>query len=422
MINAINTRKEFFSTFLMVLCYGLGFYFIQFFIFKIGVTSILPNDVTLIRWDAPIYKDVATKGYDMKTTGVMVLFPMIWRILHVGYAGMAIANFVLFAVGFSLICSVYQVSVNERFLWLTTPSLYFMWVPYTEATFCLLTAFCFYGIVKRNRWLIWSSLFLLCLCRATAFFLLPSLLVMELLTNSKKDIFKALIDYCIYYALPILLGTVTFILIQYFYTGAWMPYYKGQVKNLGHELSIPVLPFSDFYGGARVTWLNAFALFVCFIALVLVIIKICRWLFRGVKENDKVWVLTLSYLPLILFTMVFCNPKWGSETTNLLGMHRYTFCSPFIFVFFYYMVNKAKEYKLKHFVLVFILANLVWFSMGAYVHIQEMLFYNFITLLIMGYMFYANNKNSLVSLAIFGINLFLQIMIFQQFIAGPFTD
>ena len=86
------------------------------------------------------------------------------------------------------------------------------------------------------------------------------------------------------------------------------------------------------------------------------------------------------------------------------------------------MVNKAKEYKLKHFVLVFILANLVWFSMGAYVHIQEMLFYNFITLLIMGYMFYANNKNSLVSLAIFGINLFLQIMIFQQFIAGPFTD
>ena len=244
---------------------------------------------------------------------------------------------------------------------------------------------------------------------------------MELLTSDKKDIWKTLLDYCIYYALPIISGTITFIVIQYLYTGEWMIYYKGQVKDLGHELSMPRLPFSDITGGMRVTWLNAFALCICFIALLMLTIKIYTWFFKGLKENNKLWVLTLSYLPLILFTMVFCNPKWGGYT-NLLGMHRYVFCSPFIFIFFYNMVNKVEEYKLKHFVLIFVISNLVWLSMGSYMHIREMFFYNFITLLIMGYMFYTNNKGSWVSLAICGINLFLQIILFQQFIAGQFTD
>jgi len=143
MIDTIDLRKDFFPAFLMTLGYGFVFYFVQFFIYKIGVTFLLPDDITLARWDAPIYRDVSTHGYHSRDVGVMVLFPMIWRILHVGYSGIAIANFILFAAGFSLICSICRVSANERFLWLTTPSLYFMWVPYTEATFCIITAIFF---------------------------------------------------------------------------------------------------------------------------------------------------------------------------------------------------------------------------------------------------------------------------------------
>lgn len=142
---------------------------------------------------------------------------------------------------------------------------------------------------------------------------------------------------------------------------------------------------------------------------------------KGEKEPDKIWVLTLTYLPVILLTMVFCNPKWGG-TTNLLGMHRYVFCSPFIFVFFYHLVNQPVVYKLKHYAVVFAVSNIVWATMGAFSDLQNLLFYNFNTLLVFAYMYYANNKTSWASLAISAMNLFFQIILFQQFLSGVFTE
>lgn len=76
------------STFLGVLSYFACVYIFQIFLSRIGYPVILPNAATLSRWDANIYMQVANRGYVFTTlsetnTGVFVLFPIIWHLLHV---------------------------------------------------------------------------------------------------------------------------------------------------------------------------------------------------------------------------------------------------------------------------------------------------------------------------------------------------
>lgn len=421
-LQAHEPNKNVTNTFLLVLGYGLFFYALQFFLFRIGMVSFLPEDTTLGRWDATIYYEISQIGYKEGNVGSYVLLPWVWKLLHVGYYGMSIVNIIFFAAGFTIITYIYPISSSDKLLWLSTPSLYFMFAPYSEAVFFLCGTIVFYGLSANNKWVIWIGLFLISLSRATAVFLLPSMLAMELLTNSKQSFITSFIRYLVYYATPVLIGTAIFIYLQYYSVGIWFAYFKRQTQYLEHKWNIPVLPFSNFYGSNRIMWLSAFALLVCFLALVVLLIKGCKWLFKNKIYTDKVWILTLAYMPVIMVTMIFCNPTWGTLTTNLLGIHRYTFCSPFIFVMLHHLVSKPRAYKVKHFIVVILLCNIVWLSAGAYVHIQAMLFYNFITLLVIGYMVHANKTVSWVGMALFGINFFFQVMLFQQYLSGAFTD
>ena len=419
--------KRSINTFTLVVAYGLFIFCLQMFLYKIGITTVWPGTAALRSWDAAVYEEVSKIGYyyvnEQKSNGgVFILFPWVWHLLHVGIVGISMVNLLFFATGLTILTNIYPVNSNEKVLWLTTPSLYFMWVPYTEALFCMLTCIIFYAIVNQKKWLMWACLFIVSLCRPTAVFLIPSLLAMELLTNDREAGLKVFGSYLLNYALPTIAGNVAFVLVQYYYMGVWFPYYIGQSKYLGHKFSMPKLPFCTFYGGERITWLCAYAMIPCVIALILLGKKSYEWLFKNKKSDDKIWVLTLCYLPIILFVMIFFNPKWGSGTTHLLGIHRYVFCSPFIFVFLYQMVSKPQTYKLKHFIFIFALCNIVFLSMLHYTHIQKFIFYNFITALVLAYMYHSINKRSWVVMAICAFNLLIQVSLFNQFMHFIFTE
>ena len=75
-----DSRKEIINTLLLGIGYGLFIYSFQFFLFKIGSVSHIPNVSTLNRWDAPIYLDIARNGYTQpighfNNAGWYVLFP-----------------------------------------------------------------------------------------------------------------------------------------------------------------------------------------------------------------------------------------------------------------------------------------------------------------------------------------------------------
>jgi Gpi18-like mannosyltransferase len=329
---------------------------------------------------------------------------------------------VFFSFAFALIIKIYPVSRKDQFFWLTTPSLYFMMAPYTEALFCLLMALTFYGIALNKKWIASIALFLAAFCRPTAIFVIPAFLLMAMLKDDKRNLGKSLKETFVYYILPTLVSSALFTFYQYKISGVWFPYYKGQAKYLGHKFSIPTLPFADCYGGMRITWLDGLAMVPGFLCIILVIAKLYQWLRQGSRASDQVWLMTLGYMPMILLTMIFCNPTWGSSTTNLFSIHRYMFCSPFFFVLLYHTTIRHQKYSTKDFALVFVLCNLLWLTMGSYAHITTLIFYNFLTLVVMGYMTYANNKDSWVTLALCSVNVFLQISLFQQYMGGLFTE
>lgn len=335
---------------------------------------------------------------------------------------MSVVNVFFFSAAYTLLSKSFKIDSSDKLFWLSMLSLYFMTVPYSEALFCLLIAAALYGIVKNIKWLVWVSLFLVSMSRATAVFLIPALLVMELLSNRKKDIFYALKSYLLQYALPVMIGTFTFVLIQYYYTGQWFIYYKVQVKNLGHEFSWPVLPFVNFYGSNRILWLSALAMVPCLLSIIIILPKIYNWVLKNKVYTDKIWLLTLTYFPIILFTMVFYNPKWGDNRTNLLGIHRYVLCSPFIFIFLHYTIGQLKIYQARHYVIMFFVCNLVWLSVGSWWHLEYLLFYNCLTLMVLAYMYHSGRKNHWAAFLLFAVNLFLQINLYQQFLSGAFTD
>ena len=428
---ALYTTSKVYNSFFLALLYGLALFVIQFFFAKLGLVSETPNSVSLLRYDAGIYENISRIGYEYpdkhyNNTGAFLLFAAMWHLLHVGITGISIVNIVLFSVGFAILCELYPTSTKMKVLWLSTPSLYFMIVPYTEALFFMLAAFAFYGIEKEKKWLIWVALFLLSLTRATALFLLPGLLLMELIKNEGRFDLKQVFYILLQYAAPILTGLTVFVVVQYSQTGVWFAYFKQQATALGHKWAIPTFPLNNFLGGPATNWLAGLALFVSLVAFSLLL----RAIFDRVNLKrityGKVQILSFTYLAVTAFSVIFFSPTWGSGTTNLTALHRYTFATPFFFVFMHKTLEEADNYKLNHFTLAVFLCNLSWLCMGSYIHIQHLLFWNVLTLLVAVYMLYSNSntskKHEWAPLVLVAFNAFVQVSLFQRYLNNIYTD
>jgi len=412
------------NTFFLVLIYAFSFFFIQFFLHKIGIVSATPNRYNLLYWDSGWYQSVVVNGYQYSSapsnSGFYILLPWIWGILHLNTWGVCILNTVLFAIGFTILSSLIRPSIIDKIIWLSVPTVYFAFVPYTESLFFLLSSACLYGIIKEKKLVIWVSLFLLSLTRATVIFLLPALLIMELITNDRKHLLKSIYSYIVYYFLPLVIGTAVFIWYQYWKTGVWFAYFKQQSIYWERKFNIPTLPFHSMEGD-RTIWLSALAMFVCFIAIIMLFRIAKNWLLKNKIYTDKLLVLSLAYLMMTLLVVICFNPIWGTYTTNVMGMFRYSLMTPFFFVFLHYITNDI-QYKVRDYMVVAVVANIIWLTFGSYWHIKYFIFFNINTAVIFLYMLYANKKLTWPALIIVAINVVLQISLFQQFINGLYPD
>jgi hypothetical protein len=420
-----DNRNEIATSFLLVLAYGVFISCFQLFLYKCGIITALPDAQTLYRWDSGIYMDVSKIGYSYHppkdNTGVFILFPWIWRLTHLGLVGICVVNYLFFGLGFSILSGIFRLTATEKFLWLSVPTTYIMAIPYSEALFFLLMSITFYGIVANKRWMVWIGLFLATITRATGIFLLPSLLIMELLSSDKRGLYKVILSYLINYAAPIIIGLAFFILYQYYATGVWFVYFIMQQKYEGHIFNIPILPFSSMEG-PRNMWISALAIFCCFISIIVVAQKVFRWLFRNATQKDKILVLSMVFLGATLVKTIFYNPTWTTGTTLTIGINRYVFATPFFYVFLFYYTNRAIPYKLSQYIVVFILCNIVWLSCGAYLHIQNWLYFNCMTVLVFLFMLLSDKKKTWPVLILVVVNVFLQIIMFDQYLRGLYLD
>jgi len=421
-----KSRKDFLNTFLLVLGYGAFICCFILFLARAGFIQQIPTETTLFHWDSGYYLSIVNNGYISKghgndNTGFFILFPLLWRLAHIGVVGICIINYVLFAFGFSLLTSIYKVNTTEKLLWLSVPTVYIMAIPYTESLFFLSMSITFYGIIKTKRWIIWVGLILASLTRATSVFLLPALLVMELIASQRKVWYKVLLSYCLDYVIPIVSALAFFVWYQYYSVGAWFPYVYHQQEYMGHKYSLPILPFTSMEG-PRMLWFSALAMFCCLLALIAAIKKGSLWLFKNRTEPDKLLTLSLIFLGITLYKTIFYNPTWSTNTTLTIGISRYAFATPFFYVFLHYFTSRSVPYKLLDFILAIILANAVWFSCGAYLHIQYFLYFNFSTLIIFLYMYFADKSKTWPALVIMGMNSFFLILMFQQYLSGLYLE
>lgn len=421
-----STKSIFIKAVIFAFCYSILFYILQFFFVHIGIFPNFPSAENIRHSDVGFYYSIAHNGYDVNSnnTGFYILFPFLWKISHLDVWGIIAVNLIFFALGFGLLMQTIRQS--ERQFWilcLTMPAAYFAFIPYTESLFFLLGAWLIYALEKGKNYQIWFALILISLVRATAFFLLPAFLALELLSNPSRLIIKSFLSYFVRYALPILLGLAIFVLWQYIETGIWWAYFKTQSTVWGHVFSWPEVHFSNIESAdRRHHWLNALAMFINTIAVIMLVKQLVFWIKRNEITKSKSLTLSLGYLSMVLISVLFLNPKYGGNNTNIMGANRYTFITPFFVVLLNYFYNR--HYSGKMILIVFLGLGSFLALFRAYFSLIQFIIVGVAPVLVVLSFLISrkDNKNNWLLMGIVALNLFVQLHQFQQFISDMYMD
>ena len=417
--------SPFFKAFLFALCYGILFYLLQFFFVRTGIFITEPTAHNLKSWDAGYYDDLRQNGYNAASdnTGFFILFPLIWKFSHLGVWGITALNVIFFSLGFAVLARTLK-EEHKTFwlLWLTLPSVFFAFLPYTESLFFLLGTLVLYAVKENKRLLLWITLVLISLARSTSIFLIPAFIAMELFRQPRAQWFKSLWRALYRYTIPQLIGLSLFVIWQYRETGIWFAYFKTQAERWQHVFSFPGFPLSNLDNVAwRYHWLNALALLIDAIALIFLLWQLVLWLKRKPVYDEKV-ILSAGYLAMVLITELFYSPKYGHTNSFIGGSHRYTIMSPFFFVFLHFLGKQ--KYAARHILFFFLFIHAFWALFGVYAELNKYIAGAMVSnFLIVAFMLYSSReKYSWLIIPVIAFNFFMQFYLFQQFITPSFVD
>jgi hypothetical protein len=91
--------------------------------------------------------------------------------------------------------------------------------------------------------------------------------------------------------------------------------------------------------------------------------------------------------------------------------------TPFFWVFLYEFTIK-RSYATSDYLVVLFLSNAFWLLFGSYVHIMQVVYFNFGTAILLMYMYSSRQREGWPPLAIAAINVFIQVHMFGFFIEG----
>jgi hypothetical protein len=413
------------KSFLFAFLYGILFYLLQFTFLKIGLFTSTPNSQTLLALDAGFYESIAREGYktDSNSSGFFILFPFIWRLLQQNLFAIILSNILFYSVGFSLITNLQDEKDETNWLlWLSLPSLFFVFVPYSDALFFMLSAIVLYTSKHKHYKTMFVSLILLSMTRATCILLIPAFFIMELMGDTNSMWLKSTRRFLTHYALPQLIGLFIFIFWQYKETGIWFIYFIKQSTVWDHHFSWTAIPLVNFEDSqAKHVWLNALAMFIDLFAISTLVKYGIQWLKKN-KTFDKTLLVSLTYLSMVLLCILFMNPRYGRNVTIIVGLHRYTFVTPFVLIVLHHLTQL--KITLKHIGYTFLITNLLFILFHAYLSLEQ---YTVITILanisILTFLFSINFKQATwLKMLLFAINLFIQLFYFQRFLISSYMD
>lgn len=424
----LKANKSFLYSFFFAIVYGLLFYIVQFVLSEAGICTNVPSAENLKVWDASFYYSIGHTGYDPVTynTGFFPLFAWIWRFSYLGVWGIVCLNIAFFSLGFALLMKTMN-EYNKLFwlLCLTTPAIYYAFVPLSEALFFLLASISLWAIVKKKVVWIFISLFLLSLTRSVGIFLLPGLFLTEMFQKPVvffgREFWGSCFRFLYRYALPIILALGLVMFIQYQATGDWMIYYKTQSQHWDKGLRWPRFPLNNIENGMlRYGWLNALAIFIDALAMFWLVKQIIQWFRRRIIIVDVALLISMCYLAMVLITILFFNPRYG--TTQFMGANRYTYITPFFFVFLHSLFHIKINGKIV--IGALLLAILFWLLFTTYRSPELFVAVGLPAfLLILAFLLGIWKKKFWwCFIAVIAFDFVMQLHYFQQFIQPLFTD
>lgn len=426
MIISNENRKLILYLIIYLISLGLIFSILKI----VGVISESPNNVNLLNWDASWYHSIVKEGYiynetGQNNTGFFPGFPFIWKILNINPLMVSILNFTLFLIGISLLKIKLNAKPLSFFLCLSLPSIFFLYIPYSEALFYFLVSLFIYFWLKKHLFLTLVFAVLLSLVRPAIFFMVPPIILLLLFF---KFLGKKQNQVNLTALAGFLIGTfIGFYIIGHF-TGDFFSYSKSQVIFWDHTFKLPSLPFTT-WRGYRLLWLDFFALLICILSAIVFLRGIYDTLTKKKLELDLVTLFSLGYLSMILVYVTFFHPIEDGRT-SILSLNRYVLCSPFVHILILRNYNKVKLNKINLLVFLvslFLTISLVGFPMVKVVGLNMTnSFIYYLGIILFSILYFSslistkiNQKLKLIiQVGIIILGVILQIYLFNSFLKG----
>jgi hypothetical protein len=394
------------------------FAFIYFVLQKMSLLSGIPSDSIMCKWDAEWYHIIKSSGYyySKGKTNPMAffpLFPFIWYTSGLNNLGISIANLFIFYTGFYLIGVHLKVDTKRALFYLSTPSLFFCFVPYSEAIFFLGCTFLLIGLDNENRLQIITGIIIIGLARSIGISLIGTLTFVFIIKTTYTNKHKEVRNYLVYTGTLLMTALFVFF-IQFLFSGKWWVFFD--VQKLWHrELRFPNLPFTTI-SGKNILWLDSLALLTCEIAAltctVLLYIRIKGQ--KALKRPSSV-LLSWAYLALAGFLATFYSGVHNTnEGTSIYSINRFVFVTPFFIVALDSLLSNAFR---KVSILILIVLMLITWLITGIVDLHSPLYFISLTIYVSAYLLLSGNFNLIFYTMLF-INFLLQVILFNAFING----
>jgi len=373
----------------------------------------LLHPANFLNWDALHYNWIKDNGYEGFRVAFFPLFPFLWKALHVGPAGMAGINALIFLTSFYFLIRTLKVTPLETLLYLSIPSFIFFYLPYSESVFFACSTLLFIGIKNKKTKLILLGLFLSTLARPAFTVFIPALIITELYSGQiNKRMFVRIGLYLLVAALGLLLVGA----VQHFYTGEWFKFFSSQ-QGWGNRLQIPELPLTSWAGGFIVK-LDGVATLAGILAGGFLLMHLVKMKFIPDQLIPGEVIFALAYLGGITLSVLLF--RGGS----LFSLNRFVFAVPFIIVVLNFWIRQDVSIRLNQ-VLFFMLALVIfWLLFGSYTHILTFLKW-FLLTVYLSLIITIKSDNKIVDklswILLIGFNFTVQILLFIRFLSGEWV-
>lgn len=399
----------------------------------IGLVFVFPQysaeqgNFSLLNYDAGWYHSIFEKGYSFhanKQSNIAFFpgFPFLWKLTGLGLIGVSILNTCLYIASIFLIRYHFKIDNFILLISLALPSVFFNYIPYSEALFFFSLSLFLIGIHKKFYWAV-IGIVLASFTRSAAYTFIPVFIGMFILQVNKENYQILLKKYGILIGASI--ATVFFVkYIQYLETGQWIGAYEA-FQHWGSTLQWIHRPLTT-WGGKYLIWLDGAAVLVGAVSGIVVLKKLVSK--NKAKPISNAHLFSLLYLLVVVLIKVTHAPYDPQDYSSLMSTNRYIFAVPAI-IFFLDFTNK--QYVFKKFDLIIflgiVLLGYYLFGVNPNVHdlkngdwnlILNKNIYFFGVIFLSLVLFFFSIKNHWLSLFIYLCLLIAQFVLFFDFLLG----